>query len=209
MIVREGTAPILVTTATAVLVQIMVGLLWAVAPWLLVALLYWLYRLPRVALIHDPLGVLSPLSGRVTGIAMATDPFRDCPVLRIRLSLAPPGITLIRSPTEGKVLETYLRSGVLGTTLRPTPAAESPDCYAQSLRTDEGDEVLFAISSNWPVSRCTLDHAPGERAGQGQRAGFIYFASDCDVLVPPDSLAQVTVGQRVSAGQTQLARLVH
>jgi len=207
MIVREGTVPIVAATFAAVVVQVLAGPLWAVAPWLLVVALVWIFRLPAVRLMHDPLGIIAPVSGRVVSVAPDTDPFRDCPVLRIRLRPPPPGITLLRHPVEGKVVETYLRSGVLGATLGSTASGESPDCYAQCMRTDEGDEVLYAISSNWPVSRCSLDHGPGERAGQGHRAGFFYFASFVDVLAPPDSLAEVTAGQRVGAGQTQLARL--
>ena len=207
MIVREGKAPILVATLAALGVQSTAGFPWAVAAWLVLVSLCWLYRYPALRLTADPLGVMSPVSGRVISLGPDSCPFRDCPVVRIRLRPAPPGITLLRYPIEGKVLETYLRSGVLGATLRPAAADESPDCYAQNLRTDEGEEVVFAISSNWPVSRCSLDRGPGERAGQGQRAGFFYFASFIDVLVPADSLAQVKVGQRIIAGETQLARL--
>ena len=207
MIIREGIVPILATTLVATGVQVLVGFPWAVAPWLLLVLLGRIFWLPVLRMTPDPLGILSPVSGKVTGIEADTDPFRDCPVIRIRLRPAPPGITLLRYPIEGQVQDIYLRSGVLGATLRPTTVNESPDCYAQCLRTDEGEEVLYAVSSRWPVSRCSLDRSPGERAGQGQRAGFFYFASFVDVLMPTESLVQVAVGDRVRAGESQLARL--
>ncbi len=207
MIVREGKAPILIVTLGALGVQGTVGFPWAVASWLLLAGLCWLYRSPALHLTPDPLGVMSPMTGRVISLGEDNDPFRGGPVFRIRLRPAFPGITLLRYPIEGQVFETYLRTGVFGATLQSTAANESPDCYAQSLRTDEDEEVVFAISSNWPVSRCTLDRGPGERTGQSQRAGFFYFASFVDVLVPPATLVQVSVGQRINAGETQLARL--
>ena len=51
--------------------------------------------------------------------------------------------------------------------------------YATGLwvQTDEGEDIVFAISSHFPVSRARFDQAPGERVGQGARSGFIYFAS--------------------------------
>jgi len=209
MIVREGIAPIFGLAAGALLIQSQAGFMWAAVPWLGVVLLCWLFRFPSIQPVADPLGVLSPVSGRVTRLGVETDPFRNGQVQRLRIRPTPPGITLLRTPVEGKVLEIYLRAGVFGAAQRPTLGQESPDCYALSLETDEGEQVLFAISSNWPVSRCSLDRGPGERAGQGQRAGFFYFASFIDVLLPLDSHIRVTVGQRVSAGNTQLARLPH
>ncbi len=208
MIAREGKVPLLIVVLGAVLLQGMVDFPWVLAPWLLAALLGWIYWLPATRLLPDPLGVISPVSGWVTGIESGTDPFRDCPVLRIRLRPVLPGITLLRYPIEGTLRDTYLRSGVLGETLRTTTQGVSPDCYAQCLQTDEGEEVLFAVSSRWPVSRCSLDRGPGERCGQGQRAGFFYFASVVDVLIPENVPVQVTVGQRINAGQTQLATLL-
>ncbi len=207
MIVREGKVPILIVVLGALGVQGSVGFPWVVPAWLLLAWLVWIYRFPALRLTSDPLGVMSPVTGRVVSLGMDDDPFRDCPVMRIRLRPTWPGITLLRYPIEGQVLETYLRTGVLGATLQPSEVDKSPDCYAQSLRTDEGEVVLFAISSTWPVSRCSLDRGPGERAGQSQRAGFFYFASFVDVLVPPDTQIRVRVGQRVNAGDMPLGRL--
>jgi len=207
MIIREGMVPILVMTAVAVGVEVKIGLPWSLGPWIIALWLVWIYRVSVIRVVADPLGILSPVSGKIISHETETDPFRNCPVIRLRVRMTPPGVTALRYPIEGQVQEVYLRRGVLGAELQATVGNESPDCYAQSLRTDEGEEVLFAISSHWPVSRCSLERAPGERAGQGQLAGFFYFGSFLDVLIPEDSLVQVAVGDRVKAGETQLARL--
>ncbi len=207
MIVREGVAPVLGATLAALLIQSQVSALWAVVPWLAVAFLCWIYRFPRIRLIVDPRGILSPVSGRLERLETAIDPYRQCPVLRLQIRVTPPGITLLRNPVEGQVKEIYLRQGVYGGEQRLTRESESPDCYAANLKTDEGQQMVYAISSNWPISRCSLDRGPGERVGQGQRSGFFYFASYVDVLIPVDSDVEVEVNQRLIAGKTQLARL--
>ena len=120
--------------------------------WLLV--IYWERRPPVPA---NPKGVLSPVSGRVTQVVEETDPFLERNVLRIRVTVRFPGIVPLRSPTEGKVMDLYARRGVFGGNQRACSADESPDCYGQWIRTDEGEEVIFALSSRSPVSRARCE----------------------------------------------------
>ncbi len=207
MILREGLVPLAATAVAVLVVGGKVG--WLPALPLLgvlagVAWIYWEHRPPVPA---DPRGLLSPIAGRVVSVGADRDPFLDRAVLRIRVRAALPGIVPLRSPTEGKVMDLFTRRGALGEPQRACAPNESPDCYGQWLRTDEGEDVVYVVSSHWPVSRARFDQAPGERVGQGDRSGFIYFASVADVLVPDGSRAAVEAGDRVAAGESVLARL--
>ena len=104
-------------------------------------------------------------------------------------------------------MDLYTCIGAFGTTQRACGEDESPDCYAQWLRTDEGEDVVFDISSHFPLSRARFDHAPGERAGHGARSGFFYFASVVDIVLPQDSSVSVAVGDTLDAGESVLAQL--
>ena len=47
----------------------------------------------------------------------------------------------------------------------------------------------------------------GDRLERGQRYGFIRFGSRVDLYLPPDSTPRVSVGDKVTAGETVLAEL--
>ena len=207
MILREGYIPLSVTTALGLAFAGSVGWLASVPLWLLLAWLIRVYWEHRPLLPAQPKGVLSPIQGRVIGVDSYLDTWLHRRALRIRIAISFPGIVPLRCPIEAKVMDLYTRIGAFGSTQRACAVDESPDCYAQWLRTDEGEDVVFAISSHLPLSRARFDHAPGERVGHGARSGFIYFASVVDIVLPQDSTVSVAAGDVVDAGETVLAQL--
>lgn len=207
MILREGVAPLAVTTVSAVIVASAVGVAQSIVLWVLLAWLMRVYWEHRPIVPAQPKGVLSPVQGRVVSVEPYRDPWLDRPVLRIRVDVSFPGIVPLRCPIEAKVMDLYTRIGAFGAEQRACGLDESPDCYAQWLQTDEEEDVVFAISSHFPLSRARFDQAPGERVGQGARCGFIYFASVVDILIPQSSVISVRVGEPVDAGESVLAQV--
>jgi phosphatidylserine decarboxylase len=171
------------------------------------ALLVWLYASPRRKAPAVALGLLCPVDGRVTRVEPYRDPWLERDALRIGIALTPPGWTVLYSVTEGTIKGFWTKRGAFGEGRLKRSLDASPDCYALQVQTDEGDDVVLAVSSRWPVSRCRFDRSPGERVGQGIRFGFFYFASTADVLAPPGSAPLVAVGDRVRAVSTVLAKL--
>ncbi len=169
--------------------------------------LMWLYWVPRRQPPAMPLGLLSPVDGRVSRIEPYDDGWLDCRCLRISIQIAPPGITVFFSAVEGKVQRFWTSFGAFGEKRLKRSLSASPDCYAVHVQTDEGDDVLMAVSSRWPLSRCRFDRSPGERIGQGGRFGFVYFATSVELLAPENAMPKVEVGQRVHAVSSVLAEL--
>ncbi|MDX1527412.1 MAG: hypothetical protein R3337_02220 [Gammaproteobacteria bacterium] len=169
--------------------------------------LIWLYRVPRRRPPAMPLGLLSPVDGRITRIEPYDDGLLDRRCLRISIQTAPPGITVFFSALEGKVQRFWTSFGPFGEKRLKRSLGASPDCYAVHVQTDEGDDVLMAVSSRWPLSRCRFDRSPGERIGQGGRFGFVYFATSFELLAPANAAPRVEVGQRVRAVSSVLAEL--
>lgn len=167
--------------------------------------LAWLYAAPRRKIPASPRGVLSPVDGVVARVESYHNPWLERDVTRIDIRIRAPGITQLHSVTEGKIKDLWTRYGPLGEKQLRRSLDASPDCYALWVQTDEGDDVVVAVSSRWPVSRCRFDNAPGERVGQGNRLGFVYFASNVDILVPADSSPKVAPGDRVRAMESVLA----
>jgi phosphatidylserine decarboxylase len=171
------------------------------------ALLVWLYASPRRKVPAAVLGLLCPVDGCVTRVESYRDPWLDRDAVRIGIAVTPPGFTVLYSVTEGTIKHFWTKHGAFGEGRLKRSLDASPDCYALQVQTDEGDDVVLAVSSRWPVSRCRLDRSPGERVGQGSRFGFFYFATTADLLAPPDCAPLVAVGDRVRAVSTVLAKL--
>ncbi|HSS65126.1 MAG TPA: phosphatidylserine decarboxylase [Gammaproteobacteria bacterium] len=207
MIAREGVAAVLVTLSVGMALAFFESVYAAAPAFGLVAVLIWLYRVPRRRAPAVPLGLLSPVDGRVSRIEPCPDTRLDRPALRISIEVTPPGITVFFSATEGKVQRIWTSYGPFGEERLKRSLGASPDCYTVQVQSDEGEDVLMAVSSRWPLSRCRFDHSPGERVGQGGRLGFVYFASSFELLAPADAAPRVEVGDRVRAVSSLLAEL--
>ncbi len=208
MIAREGLVPIAVACIAAAAVAHQAGALWSLPLWVSGAYLLYLFRETVPDVPNLPLAVLSPGDGHVTGTANDRDPWLDRESCRVRVELDGPGIGVLRSPVEGKVKDYWTsaqpfdQAGALGTT------GFSPNCYSIWVQTDEGDDIVFAVSSLRPISRFKLYYSPGERVGIGQRIGFIYFGSLVDVFMPANTRPEAAPGTVAKSGCTVLGHLV-
>ncbi len=207
MIAKEGIIAVM-AAAAAGLALLYYDVLYAAALMLAAGgVLIWLYWVPRRRPPAMPLGLLSPVDGRISRIEPYDDSWLDRRCLRISIQIAPPGITVFFSAMEGKVQRFWTSFGPFGEERLKHSLSASPDCYAAHVQSDEGDDVLTAVSSRWPLSRCRFDRSPGERIGQGGRFGFVYFATSVELLAPANATPRVEVGQRVRAVSSVLAEL--
>jgi phosphatidylserine decarboxylase len=208
MIAREGLVPIAVACVAAAVVAHQAGAAWSLPLWVSSAYLLYLFRETKPAVPNLPLAVLSPGDGRVATVANERDPWLERESRRVRVALDGPGIGVLRSPVEGQVKD-YWTSGQpcnQAGSLRAT--GFSPNCYSVWVQTDEGDDIVFAVSSLRPISRFKLYYSPGERVGIGQRIGFIYFGSSVDVFMPANTLTEAAPGSVTKSGCTVLGHLV-
>lgn len=209
MIAREGSVPLSVATVVAVGASIQGNVPWALAAWLVVTVLAYVFFEPARRVPASPLGMVSPVAGVAVRIGRTRDPWLKREAIQMRVKLSLPGVTALFSPTEGKVVNYWTEAKPFDGPPTVASATGSPNCYAIQVRTDEDDDVVFSVSSTRPISRFRLYVAPGERVGQGQRHGFAYFASFVDVLAPVGTRPAVEVGDRIQAGSTVLAHLIH
>jgi phosphatidylserine decarboxylase len=76
-----------------------------------------------------------------------------------------------------------------------------------SLRTDDGQPIVFKQIAGLLARRVVFNRRPGERVARGERVGLIKFGSRCDVLLPAGARPAVKVGDKVKGGSTVLATL--
>jgi phosphatidylserine decarboxylase len=208
MIAREGFVPISAACAAAAATAHFAGALWSLPLWLLAAYALFVFRELTPAIPNLPLAVLSPGDGHVIDVGEARDSWLERASCRVRLELDGLGIGVLRSPVEGKVMDYWTSAQPFNNTGTEQVSGFSPNCYSTWVQTDEGDDVVFAVSSLRPISRFKLYAAPGERVGFGQRIGFIYFGNVIEVFLPSQSRSEVTAGSDVASGSTVLGHLV-
>ena len=206
MIAREGVGLLTAMGGAAVGVSFATGPTVAtVVVWLFTIAAIWIYYERKPNCPAAPHALICPLAGSVERIDRCWNPWLNGNCLRVRVKVTAPFIGTVWSPTEGKILEFWTKAAAFdGPAGRPVDG-ESPNCYALHIQTDEGQDAVLALSSAWPISRLKLDVGPGNRAGQGRRLGFCYFIGYADLLIDPGSCPRVSVGDKVSAGESVLA----
>lgn len=148
------------------------------------------FRDPERTIPAEPLGVVSPVDGRVELVEEADDPALNRRALRIRLRVSFFGAYSARAPVEGKVLDLAGPRGM-------------------RLQTDEGDDVILFINTAPSFARPRSILGYGARVGQGQRCGWLRLARVAEVYLPANARVLVEPGRRVLAGSDLLAELIH
>lgn len=207
MIAQEGLVPIAVVGISAVAVAYFAQPAWSIPLWALLAYLVYLFREFMPAIPNLPLAVLSPGDGRIVEVVDEKDPWLERSARRVRVMLDGLGVGVLRSPVEGKVMDFWTSAQPFKAPSTLPATGSSPKCYSAWVQTDEGDDIVFAVSSLRPLSRFKLYCAPGERIGFGQRVGFVYFGNVVDVFMPSGTRAEARAGDAAVSGSTVLGEL--
>lgn len=175
-------------------------IIFAVAAALLFFILLLVFRDPRRTVPASPLGVVSPVDGRIVEVDLADRGVFQGEAHRITIRIDSLGTYTARAPVEGKIMD--LRS----------VAGDSVVDYRTNalwLQTDEGDDVVLQFSGYRfglaPKSFVRF----GERVGQGQRSAYLRLTRYAEVHLPIESTIFVKRGQAVAAGTDLIGKLPH
>lgn len=194
MIAAEGKSFIFGAIFIVLLLHLWLGKV-ALAGWLVVLFLAWLYRDPRRNVPSLPLGIVSPVDAKVASISEERDPYLERPALHIVLQMSPLGMNSLRSVTEGKVMN-YWRG--------PAGGQER----AIQIQTDEQDDVVIVLRPGRWIQRLSCNVVAGDRVGQGQRCGHILFGSQVDIYLPVSARSQLVAGQNITAGSELIGEFI-
>jgi phosphatidylserine decarboxylase len=161
---------------------------------------------PRTPASADANAVISPADGRIVVVGQATDPFRNVPALKISVFMNVFNAHSQRSPFNGTVEEVRYFPGAFVNAALPKASTEN-ERNAVLMKLDSGAAVTVVQIAGLIARRILCYVQPGQHLSVGERYGFIRFGSRLDVYLPPQSQAAVTLGDKVYAGQTVLARL--
>ncbi len=198
LIAREGWLYLGVTVCLAVILNLFSWML-AVPAWLAIVWLVIVFRDPPRAIPSSPLGIISPVDGKVLTVEQAHDTYLKRRALRIVIRMRWFDVYSLRSPTEGKVADTWYGGA----------DQEHNASAILWIRTDEIDDVVTTILGGFWLWKPTCETQSGERVGQGQRCGFMRFGSKVEVMLPQSAIAKVNPGDVVASGESVIANLIH
>ena len=204
VIAREGWPVLLAIAIIAIFLNDAIGLLAAVPVWVLFGSMVYLFRDPPRNVPASPLAIVSPVHGTVIAVDKVQDQWLQREAQHVQIEMSFLEIFSLRSPIEGKVMKQW-SSRFKDNSL----VGRDNQQHAFWIQTDEQDDVLFAVTSPGSTSRLRFYVNSGERVGQGQRCGYLYFGGVVDVLAPVNTRISVNVGDKVIAGSSVLAQLIH
>lgn len=200
IIAQEAWPFLIILLGLAVLAEFFVSSVLFILILILFFIAAYLLRDPVREIPSEPLAVVSPVYGIVTLIEEAEDVRLNIKAKRIQVTVRLHDVYSLRAPIEGKVIEHWCSN---------PDKNESCRHFDFHLKTDEGDDIVTAVRLKDIIRKFHFYMHLGERVGQGQRCGYLYFGGVIDVFIPLESKVLVEEGEYVKSGSTVLARLIH
>ncbi len=197
-IAREG-LPFLVLAAFAFGAAVLyLDVIFAVASALTFLILYLVFRDPRRDVPASPLGVVSPVDGRVLEVDLTDKGVLHGEAHRVRMAIDSLGTYTARAPVEGKIMD-----------LRSVARDDVVDYRTNALwiHTDEGEDIVLEFDGY------RMGLAPrsfigfGERVGQGQRSAYLRLTRFAELHLPIDTKILVKPGEVLRAGTDLIGKL--
>lgn len=160
------------------------------------------FRDPNRRTIQDPTVIFSPADGRI--LSISTSEINGVPVHHIGIFLSVFNCHINRIPYDGKITEVTRCSGQFLAAYQPGIETKNSRCSI-TLDTRKGPMRVVQITGAI-ARRIVCRPAVGDLVSQNDRFGLIMFGSRTDIYFPISATALVSIGDRVQAGTTPLAR---
>jgi len=189
-----------VTAVCFVLALAHLGIAPAVAVALLFVVFFLLFRDPRRDIPASPLGVVSPVDGRVVTTDLVDRGVFQREARRVVIKIDTFGAYSARSPVEGQIKD-----------LLSVASEHSGDHRTNALwvHTDEGDDVVVQFRG-YPFRLAPKSFLGfGQRVGQGQRCAYLRLTRFAEVQMPIETKIVVKPGDALVAGMDLIGKLTH
>ncbi|MBN1220668.1 MAG: phosphatidylserine decarboxylase [Anaerolineae bacterium] len=174
-------------------------------PATLLGWVFYFFRDPeRSPLAAGPEFIIAPADGRVTDIELVDEShFIQGRARRVSVFMSIFDVHVQRSPYRGQVQGLRYKPGSFAPAfLKDTQRNESNLIGLATPRGRMAVRQIAGILARRIVCRVNI----GDEVVTGQRLGLIRFGSRVDLLLPPDVVVLVSVGQQVYGGQTVMAK---
>lgn len=173
---------------------------WAAVPFAILAVFcLWFFRDPERTAPTGPGLAVSPADGKVVLIRPEPDGRT-----RMAIFLNVFDVHVNRSPIAGQVKSVNYKAGKF---LVASEVAASVENEQNTLVVEaDGASLEFSQIAGLIARRIVCDKKPGDSVQRGERIGLIKFGSRVDLLFGPEWTLAVKVGERVTAGETVIAK---
>ena len=200
---REG-IPWILAPLIAAAVAVIGGFWYVALPlFLLAAFMAYFFRDPERTTPLDSSLVVSPADGRVTRVEKVSPNDPQSPTL-VSIFLSPFDVHINRSPIAGEVVNvTYTKGQFVMATKDDASLVNEQN--ALTIRGDQGAVVCKQIAGIL-ARRIVCWKRAGDHLQMGERFGLIKFGSRTDVILPPEIIVELKVGDRVKGGLSVVGR---
>jgi phosphatidylserine decarboxylase len=205
IIAKEGWPYLALVGALALLVHFLGGIAWSWPLWIIFIFVLQFFRDPqRIPALGRDL-VLSPADGRIVVVAKANDPYAGRESLKISVFMNVFNVHSNRSAVNGTVKEIQYFPGKF---VNADLDKASTENERNAVVIDANGQLVTLVQVAGLIARRILCYIHvGDRLKAGERYGFIRFGSRVDVYLPLTAEPLVSVGDKVFATNTALARL--
>jgi len=205
LIAREGWAHVAIAVAVALFATAFLGG-WSLLFWGLAVFVIQFFRDPPRHAPPEPGIAVSPADGRVLLVQKARDPYLQRDALKVSVFMNVINVHSNRSPVEGIVKQRWYHGGkFLNASL--DKSSDENERTALWIRTDDGFDLTCVQVAGFVARRILCYANVGDRLARGQRYGFIRFGSRVDLYLPVGTVPRVSIGDKVTAGETVFAVL--
>jgi phosphatidylserine decarboxylase len=205
IIAKEGWPYLALVGAVTLLVHYLGGITWSWPLWIIFIFVLQFFRDPqRIAALGRDL-VLSPADGRIVVVEKANDPYAGREALKISVFMNVFNVHSNRSAVSGLVKEIQYFPGKF---VNADLDKASTENERNAVVIDANGQIVTLVQVAGLIARRILCYIQvGDRLKAGERYGFIRFGSRVDVYLPLTAEPLVSVGDKVFATNTALARV--
>jgi phosphatidylserine decarboxylase len=204
IIAREGWPFLAIAVIVALIASLTLGA-WSLPFWLIALFVLQFFRDPGRLIPLDPKAVLSPADGRIVVVAKAHDPYANREALKISVFMNVFNVHSNRSAVNGSVKEIQYFPGKF---VNADLDKASTENERNAVVIDANGQIVTLVQVAGLIARRILCYIHvGDRLKAGERYGFIRFGSRVDVYLPLTAEPLVSVGDKVFATNTALARV--
>ena len=206
-VAREG-YPFIAFAALATVVTAMLGYdIIALATLFLTAFILYFFRDPERISPEEDYVIVSPADGKVILIEKVFDErFLKEHVFKVSIFMNVFNVHVNRTPFPGAVTQIQYSPGAFFSANTDRGALENEAC-ALTVETESGDRMAVVQVAGLVARRIVCWATKGDKLFRGQRFGLIRFGSRVDLYLPLNTHLEVSVGQKVRAGESILGYL--
>lgn len=210
LLAREGW-PFIAITAIASIAVSFWCVAWSVPLWIITIFVVQFFRDPPRNVPQQDNIVTSAADGKVIAIEKAFDEYLKRDALKISVFMNVFNVHSNRSPVDGTILQRWYHQGKFFNAAMDKASLENERCAlwikTRPINGNQGEDVTCVQIAGLIARRILCYVDAGATLTKGQRYGFIRFGSRVDIYLPLSAKAKVSLGDKVSAGESILAEL--